>query len=238
MSLSQTAAPTAPIAPAAPPTASAAATHPLSSLRTLAIDVALPLGSYFLLRDGLGASLWLSLAVSSIGPAARSAWGLVRGTPNPLAGLMLAVNIAGIAVSFLTGDPRLMIAKDSVVSSVIAFAILGSAAARRPLLSVGLKAYLTRDTAERVAAWDRLAERSRRFRGLELLFSGIWGTALLAECAARLIGAFTLPVATMAWLGTVFTVGAIGLAVMLGGVAAVPMDDMIKREMSENSTAG
>jgi len=213
-------------------------THPLSPLRTLAIDVAIPLGSYLLLRDGLGASLWLSLAVASIGPAVRSAWSLVGGTPNPLAWLMLAVNIAGIAVSFLTGDPRLMIAKDSVVSSVIAFAILGSAAAGRPLLSVGLKAYLTRDASDRVAAWDRLARHSRRFRRLELRFSAIWGTALLAECAARLIGAGTLPVATMAWLGTVFTLGAIGLAVMISGVATVPMDAMIRREMAADSAAG
>jgi len=219
---------------AAPQTAA----RPMSSLRTLAIDLAIPLGGYFLLRDGLGASLWLSLAVSSIGPAVRSAWSLIAGRPNLLAWLMLAVNIAGIAVSFVTGDPRLMIAKDSVISSVIAFAILGSVAVGRPLLTVGLKAYLTRDTSERVAAWDRLARHSRRFRRKELLFSGIWGTALLAECVARLIGAYTLPVATMAWLGTVFTLGAIGLAMMIGGVAAVPMDDMIKREMSADTAAG
>ena len=61
---------------------------------------------------------------------------------NPLATLMLAVNVAGIAVSFWTGDPRLMIAKDAVISSVI------------------------------------------------------WGLVLLADCAARLWGALTLPVGT------------------------------------------
>jgi hypothetical protein len=131
-----------------------------------------------------------------------------------------------------------MIAKDSVVSSVIAFAILGSVAVGRPLLTVGLKAYLTRDASDRAAAWDRLAQRSRRFRRLELAFSGIWGMALLAECAARLIGAYTLPTGTMAWLGTVFTVSAIGLAVVIGGVAAGPMGEMINREMSPDPAAG
>jgi hypothetical protein len=219
-------------------TASPEATaRPLSSLRTLAIDLAIPLGSYFLLRDGLGVSLWLSLAISSVGPAIRSAWSLIAGQPNLLPWLILAVNVAGIAVSFVTGDPRLMIAKDSVISSVIAFAILGSVAVGRPLLTVGLKAYLTRDACDRVAAWDRLAQRSRRFRRLELQFSVIWGMALLAECVARLIGAYTLPVGTMAWLGTVFTLGAIGVAVVIGGVVARPMEDMIRREMSPDPAA-
>jgi len=197
----------------------------------VAIDIAIPVGGYYLLHDGVGASLLLSLAVSSVGPAVRSVWSITRQRElNMLAGLMLAVNVAGIAVSFLTGDPRAMIAKDSIVSSVIALAILGSVAARRPLMTAGLKVYLTKGTDERSAAWDRLSARCPRFRRLELLFSCIWGTALLAECVARLIGAYSLPVTTMAWLGTVFTLGAIGLAIVVGGVAAGPMMHMIEKE--------
>src|SRR5215831_9121446 len=202
-----------------------------AALRPLAIDVGIPLATYYLLRDAFGVSLWLSLALSSIGPAVRSVAGLVAGRePNVLAMLMLAVTLAGITVSFLTGDPRAMIAKDSIVSSVIAFAILGSVAVRRPLMSAGLKPYLTRGNAERLAAWDRLSSTSARFRRLELAFSTIWGVVLLAECAARLVGAYTLPVATMVWLGTVFALGAIGLAMVVGGAAAGPIQKMIDAE--------
>src|SRR5215470_6211404 len=202
-----------------------------TTLRPLAIDVGIPLATYYLLRDAFGVSLWLSLALSSIGPAVRSVAGLVAGRePNVLAMLMLAITLAGITVSFLTGDPRAMIAKDSIVSSVIAFAILGSVAVRRPLMSAGLKPYLTRGNAERLAAWDRLSSTSARFRRLELAFSTIWGVVLLAECAARLVGAYTLPVATMVWLGTVFALGAIGLAMVAGGAAADPIQKMIDAE--------
>src|SRR6266576_3874906 len=38
------------------------------ALRPLVIDVGIPLGTYYLLRDGFGVSLWLSLALSSICP--------------------------------------------------------------------------------------------------------------------------------------------------------------------------
>lgn len=70
-------------------------------------------------------------------------------------------------------------------------------------------------------------------------FSGIWGTALLlAECVARLIGAYTLPVTTMAWLGTAFTLGAIGLAIVVGSVVAGPIARMIEREKATAALAG
>ena len=203
----------------------------LSSLRPLAIDVAVPLGTYYLLRDGLGLSLWLSLAGSSVFPAIRSVAGIVAQRQlNVLAVLMLAVNVAGIGVSFATGDPRLMIAKDSAISSVIGLAILGSVALGRPLMTAGLKPWLTRGAAERDAAWSRLLAGSARFRRLESLFSVIWGTVLLAECAARVVGAFTLAVPTMVWLGTVILLVSLGVGVIAGGVAAGPMMAMIEAE--------
>src|SRR6266513_969684 len=181
----------APIGPAGPGSAGRRA-EMAAALRPLLIDVGIPVGTYYLLRDAFGLSLWLSLALSSVGPAVRAIAGLVAERKlNLLAVLMLAVNLAGIGISFLTGDPRAMIAKDSIVSSVIAFAILGSVMLRRPLMSAGLKPYMTRGKTERIAAWDRLSMASARFRRLELAFSTIWGLALLAECAARLAGACT-----------------------------------------------
>ena len=202
-----------------------------TSLRPLLIDVGIPVGTYYLLRDAFGVSLWLSLALSSTGPAVRAIAGLVaERTLNLLAMLMLAVTLAGIAVSFLTGDPRAMIAKDSIVSSVIAFAILGSVVLRRPLMSAGLKPFMTRGEPRRTAAWDRLSTASPRFRRLELLFSTVWGLTALVECAARLAGAYLLPVTTMVWLGTVLTLGAIALAIVVGGAAAGPIQKMIDAE--------
>jgi hypothetical protein len=99
-----------------------------------------------------------------------------------------------------------------------------------PEQAAGLKPWLTRGAADREAAWDRLLAGSVKFRRLESLFSVIWGVVLLGECTARVIGAFTLPVSTMVWLSTVFLLGAIGVAAILGGVAAGPMMQMVERE--------
>ena len=200
-------------------------------LRPLLLDIGIPVGSYYVLRNAFGVSVWLSLALSAIGPAVRATAGLVAERKlNLLAVLMLAVNLAGIAVSFLTGDPRAMIAKDSIVSSVIAFTILGSVVLRHPLMSEGLRPFMTRGEPKRTAAWDRLSTASPRFRRLELQFSIVWGLALLADCAARLVGAYVLAATTMVGLDTVMTLSAIGVAIVAGGAAAGPIQKMIDAE--------
>jgi hypothetical protein len=202
-----------------------------TALRPLVIDVGIPVGSYYLLHGAFGLSVWLSLALSSVGPAIRAVAGAAADRKlNLLAAGMLAVNLAGLVVSFLTGDPRAMLAKDSLVSSVIAFAILASVAARRPLMSAGLKPFMTKGTPERAAAWDRLSAGSARFRRLELLFSAIWGFALLGDCVGRLVGAYTLPVTTMVWLSTVMVLCAVGLGVVAGGIPASAIQKMVDAE--------
>ena len=174
-----------------------------------------------------------SMDVDGRRPMRRDAVFRISSMTKPItavAALILVVNVAGIVVSLLTGDPRAMIAKDSLVSSVIAFAILGSVLARRPLMSAGLKPFMTKGAADRAAAWDRLSAGCTRFRRFELLFSTIWGLALLGDCIARLIGAYTLPVTTMVWLSTVLTLGAVGVGIMAGGVAARPIEKMVEAE--------
>jgi hypothetical protein len=202
-----------------------------TALRPLAIDVGIPVGTYYLLHGAFGLSLWLALALSSVGPAIRAVIGIATERKlNGLAAGMVAVNLAGIVVSFLTGDPRAMLAKDSLVSSMIAFAILASVAARRPLMSAALEPFMTKGTPERAAAWDRLSAGCARFRRLELLFSAIWGFALLADCIARLVGAYTLPVTTMVWLSTVMVLGAVGLGIVAGGPAARSIEKMVEAD--------
>jgi hypothetical protein len=49
----------------------------------------------------------------------------------------------------------------------------------------------------------------------------------MADCAARLAGAYTLPVATMAWLSTVMVLAAVGVGIVAGSVAARPIQKMI-----------
>ncbi|MFD8785936.1 VC0807 family protein [Kitasatospora sp. NPDC059599] len=223
--------------------APAKAPNPLvSGLRPLALDVAAPMAGYYLLHSVCGLSEFAALAWSSAFPAARTVVGLLSERKlNLWAALMLAVNLAGLALTFVTGDARLMIAKDGALSGTVALAILASALIGRPVMSSVLMPFLTKGNRARAAAWQRLAggraAASRSFRRHERLFSGIWGTALLAECAARVVGAFTLPVSTMTWLSTVFLLGAILAGSLLGRIAADPMEKLVSAETGAPTAA-
>lgn len=75
------------------------------------------------------------------------------------------------------------------------------------------------------------AAGSAVFRRKERVFSVVWGLVLLAECVARVVGAYTVPVDTMVWLGSVVLVAAMVIGFLLsGGLAAGPMEDMLTAE--------
>lgn len=203
----------------------------VTMLKPLVLDIAVPLGSYYLLRNGFGVGLVASLMLSSIVPAVRTVAAAARDRSfNGLAGIMLVVNLVGIVLSFVTGDARLMIVKDSALSSVVGISVLIAAATGKPLMSAGLKPFMTKGKAANVLAWDRLSAGSARFRRAELLFSTIWGVSLLTECVARIVLAFILPVSTMVWLSTVLLIASILLAAVVGAIATNPIERMIADE--------
>ncbi|MFB0617083.1 VC0807 family protein [Streptomyces sp. AGS-58] len=210
----------------------------LDNFKPLLIDVAVPLGSYYLFKDAFGLSTFAALAWSSVVPAVRTGWSLVRDRrTNGLAGLILVVNVVSLLLSFVSGDPRLMLAKDSGVSSTVAIGILVSVALGRPMMTAGMKPFLVKGDAVKEAAWQRLASGaaagSADFRRKENAFSVVWGAVLLAECVARFVGAYTVPVDTMVWLGGVFLIVAMVIGfVVSGALAAGPMERMLADEVA------
>jgi hypothetical protein len=201
------------------------------SLASLIVDVGVPLASYYLLHAGLGLSIMVSLIVSSAVPVTRVVTGLFRtGRLNVLAGLILVMNMAGIGASVTSSNLLVIVAKTSAVSGVCAIMILLSAALGRPLTSELLRPCMTGGSAAKTAAWDRLSSACPRFRRMEMRLSVIWGTALLAGGYARLIGAFTLPLATMSWLSPTLNIGAVAVALVTGLAAVWPIREMIRSE--------
>ncbi|WP_329532963.1 hypothetical protein OG568_23220 [Streptomyces sp. NBC_01450] len=207
------------------------------SFLPLILDVAVPVGSYYLLKSGFGMSTMAALGWSSVVPAVRTVWSAVKERrANALAGLILFVNVVGLALSLVAGDPRLMLAKDSGVSSAIGIGILVSVKLGRPMMTAGMKPFLIKGDAARNAAWDRLAAGSPGFRKAERTFSLVWGVVLLGECVARVVGAYTLPVDTMVWLGTVVMISSIAVAILVAGRLAVgPMEKMLENEGARTS---
>jgi hypothetical protein len=217
------------IQPETPAIRRTAAADPRKALRPMVLDIAVPLASYYILHAA-GCGVVESLVLASVLPAARSVIGLVRNrTVNTLAALIVTVNLASMGLSLATGSPRLMLLKDSGVTSVLGVSVLVSVLADRPLMSAGLRPFLVRDSAARAAAFDRLSATSDRFRRLEKRFSLTWGAVLLVECAVRAALVFILPVGTMVWLSTVLMVAAIAVGIVNSYRFSHPMETMVDR---------
>jgi hypothetical protein len=202
-----------------------------AGLRDLVVDVGVPVGSYYVARAA-GCDLFAALIISSALPLLRTVVALVRGHKlDGLALVVLAVNAVSLAISFWSGNPRFMLAKDGAVTSILAVAILVSVLARKPLITAGMRPFVTRGNAAKEAAFGRLLVSSDRFRQLEARFSVIWAGAFLVDCLARVTVAVILPVNTVVWLSTVLSVGCIGAGILVGGVVADRIEKLVSAEV-------
>jgi hypothetical protein len=208
-----------------------------NSFAPLIMDVAVPVGSYYLFKNGFGTSTLMALGLSSVLPAARTLWGVIKERKvNGLAALILFVNVVGLLLSLVAGDPRLMLAKGSAIGSTIGIGILLSVALGKPMMTAVMKPWLVKGDAVRGAAFARLQSRSPAFQRAERVFSLVWGVILLAECMLRVAGAYTLPVDTMVWVDSVITVVSLIVGFLISGaLAAGPMVGMLTAELKADA---
>ncbi|WP_223832922.1 VC0807 family protein [Streptomyces venezuelae] len=211
----------------------------VESLKPLVLDALVPTASYYLLSKGFGMGTMAALAWSSVVPAGRTAWGLVKERRvNGLAALILTANVVGLLMSLIAGDPRLMLAKDSAITATVGIAVLLSVVAGRPLMTAALKPWVTKGKAERVEAWELLSAGRGRFVRMERMFSVVWGAALFGEALLRVVGAYTLPVDTMVWLGGVIAAVTITLTMSVsGGLVVAPMERMVGETVEKTAGA-
>jgi hypothetical protein len=177
--------------------------------RMLVLDVGVPLALYYVLR-AFGASQWTALVLGAAIPLLRIAVAAATRRRLETAGVFtLSLLAAGTAVGLLTADPRLLMARESYLTAVAGAWILGTLWARRPLLFTATTGFMPADAAAVWhRAWDDSPQFRRAMRGMTLAF----GLAFIADAAARVVMAYTLP------LDLVPLLSALLLVVMLIGV--------------------
>ena len=202
-----------------------------ATLSPLVVDVALPLAATLVVSH-LGYGTVASLTAGAVIPVLRTVGSLALGHRlNRLAALMLATSVAGIAGGLIVGDPRLIVAKDGLVSATIAVAMLLSTLRGTPIMSAGLLPFVTRGAPAKVAAWERLSVGSAPFRRLERRYTAVWGWVLLADCVGRAVAAFLVPEAWLTWIGGAVTVAGIVVAALVSGALVVErLTDLVEAE--------
>lgn len=161
--------------------------------RGVAWDVGLPLATYYVLHAA-GVGEWRALLAATLVAAARIGLAALRERAlNPFALVMLVAFGVSLAVAFATGDARLLLVKDSVVTAALGALFLVLAWFGHPL-TLAAAQRLRPDKADELAARYRADPAARR---RHLTASAVWGVGLLAEASVRVPLIYLLPIQVM-----------------------------------------
>jgi len=163
----------------------------LTMLRGLLRDIGLPVIAYYALHL-LGATDWVALLAASAVAAGRIGWTALRHRAlNQFATVMLLVYGIGLALALVTGDPRALLLKNSLVTAAVGVVFLATAAhGRRPLTLSAMQGFAPDRAALLAERYRTDPEVRRGFR----LTSAVWGAGLLAEAVLRLPLVYLLPI--------------------------------------------
>lgn len=176
----------------------------LQVLGGLLLDMGLSLGTYFLAR-ALGYSIFIALLAGIVVAALRAVYVIIRRrTVDAFLLFMLFTFAVGLALSFIGGTPRFLLAKDSIGTAVSGIVFGATLFVGRPMMFYFSQRFAA-PTAEGRQEWDRLWQLSAGFRSLFGRLTLVWAVALLFEAGIKLVLILALPVAVMAPLSHLFT---------------------------------
>lgn len=180
-------------------------------IRGLAWDVGLPVLAYYVLHF-LGASDWVALLASTVLAGLRVAWVAVRDrTLNLFATVMLIVFGLGLILTFVSGDPRFLLLKESFVTGAVGITFLITAVVgNRPLTLAAKQSWAPAEAAELAREYETDADVRRGYQFTSI----VWGAVLVLESAVRVPLMYLLPVDVMVGLSTAMLVAVfVGLSI-------------------------
>ncbi|WP_372406799.1 VC0807 family protein [Streptomyces luteireticuli] len=170
----------------------------------LVFELALPLGGFYGLQ-AMGVGQWLALLVGSLLAVPWIVHGMVkRRRVEAMAVFTLVLMIAGALMTLVTGDPRVLLIRDSWIFGLIGLWILGTLPTRRPFILAMTQAVVTARVGEEgwrtwLSQWDGNAVFRRRLRVL----TAVWGLGFTLDAGVRVVLAMTLPVGSVPLVSTV-----------------------------------
>ncbi|HWD79302.1 MAG TPA: VC0807 family protein [Kribbella sp.] len=158
------------------------------------VDLVLPLVIFYgFRRAGVGV-VGATLAGSVI-PVGRTAYSIVRGRKVDWMAVFVIVALAvGTVASLLMHSPRMLLAKDGVITALCGVWMLGTVAVGKPLLlAMGRGIAEAKRGKGGGEVWAGRWEREPRFRHGIRLITIVWGVGLVFDAVVRVVIAYTLP---------------------------------------------
>jgi hypothetical protein len=164
-------------------------------LPVLVLDIACPYVAFHYLRQRAPQmSPSGALLLAGVFPFLNNLYRLVRSRTVDVIGVVILVGIVvGAASALVTGDPKLLLIRESFVTGALAVVCLTSLAWPRPLLFFIGRDFTAGHSAERIAEFNALWARpgaSRVFRVMTV----VWGLGWLGEFLLKVVLVLTLTI--------------------------------------------
>lgn len=192
-------------------------------LRTVATDIALPLAVYFALTAVGFAPVWALAIAAGVSVVVLGVEWILTRRISTLGVLVLVRFGLGIVVALVTGDARLVLAKDYVITAgIAAFAAL-TLRMRRPFI-----ARIRRDLSPDPDRFDREWDGDEHFRRQHARLTWMWVGGLCLEVAIALAVIALAPLTAAVVTTNILTPGVlitlIGITQLIGHRAAKEAD--------------
>ncbi len=158
-------------------------------VETIVLDVGMPYAAYMALTFA-GLSDVVALAAAGGVSVLRIGVSYIRHRRiSTLAVLVMTRFVLGILAGLLTGDARVVLLKDPILTAVMGAVILASLTLRRPLTY-----YIRRDFVPDGLSWDETWQQSSALRQENRIIAAVWGAGLIGESLLRVTLVLTIPV--------------------------------------------
>lgn len=190
--------------------------QPSFSLRDLvpmlAVDVAIPYCLYVLLSPHFPTNSLIPLLIAALPPAVNGVISIVRKRHIDYVGALVILGIlVTVVAAFVTGDQKIFLIRESPLTGALGVACLVSLLFPRPLMFYVGRQFASGGDRAKAAYYTSLWQYPS-FRFSNYLITIVWGVALVAEFALRVILVYTLSVAqVLAISPIVFNAITIGL---------------------------
>ena len=201
--------------PSGPPKSADAATSddPPSAAReiviSLVVNAVAPIAVFYGLRAA-GVGQWTALLLGLVAPAVKTCHSVItKRRIDLLAGLVMSALALSVGLSFLTGSPRMLLARDGWITAMVGGTILVTLLRPTPYYLFALRAFTGGELRNQInAAW----QATPPFRRVVQACTIIWGSALLLDAVSTVIIAYTLPIDSVPLIGALKLIGLIVLA--------------------------
>jgi intracellular septation protein A len=155
---------------------------------SVVVDALLPFGIYLGL-SALGVPAVAALAAAGGVALVRAIVTWVREREvNALSILLVARFTLGVAAAVLTGDARLVLAKDSLITGAMGLFVLVTLLLAKPFIY-----HIRRGLSPDRDRWDHWWATSSAFRSVHRRMTWVWGLGLVVDALSRIAVIYTAP---------------------------------------------